>query len=544
MTDALDRLRLVPRVLRQAWGRLTVLTILAFWIAWPLAGFLGQATGGAGGFSLGAFERVFGEGRPFLVLKNTVAVALSASLMALAAGGLAGGLLARARVPWPRVWLAGLAAGAALPPYLVGVAWQAVSAPGAPLEGALAVEGTWGAARVLASWLAPVVALVAVATFSAADADAEEAALLARGPWGALGAVTLPLAAPGLASAWALAFVLAAVNYSVADLACVHVYPVEIFTRFSAYHDVAAAAVATLPLAGLLAAAWGLARLARPRGAPSGLRLGSALGRRLQARTPGWVDALALAVLALLVGWNPGLPLAAFVWKAGGLARYADALGAAGEDMVFSGGTAVLTAAVVTVSALAVVAARLRHRRGLLGELCGWLAYLSFFVPPCVLGIALVEQWSDWSWAEPLYGTALGLAVGLAARVLPVGVKVLETVFERLDPELEEAAWACGVSPVRSLYGILLPLLVPAMGAVAVLGALLSLGEVDLAVLLTPPGQAPVMVRIFNFLHYGMDETLAACCALMVLAVGAGALGLVAVSSVVVRRLSTQGTTP
>ncbi|MBI2944573.1 MAG: iron ABC transporter permease [Candidatus Wallbacteria bacterium] len=544
MTDALDRLRLLARVLRRAWGRLVVLALLAAWIAWPLVGFLGQAAGGTDGPGLGAFGRVFGEGRPLMVLKNTVAVALPASLMALAAGGLAGGLLARARVPWPRVWLAGLAAGAALPPYLVGVAWQVVSAPGAPLAGALAVEGTWGAASVLASWLAPVVALVAVATFSAAGYDAEEAALMARGPWGALGSVTLPLAAPGLASAWALAFVLAAVNYSVADLACVHVYPVEIFTRFSAYHDVGAAAAASVPLAGLLAAAWGLARLARPRGAPSGLRLGSALGRRVEPRTSGWVDALALAVLALVVAWNPGLPLAAFVWKAGGPARYTDALGAAGEDMVFSGWTALLTALLVTVSALAVVAARLRHGRGLLGELCGRLAYLSFFVPPSVLGIALVEQWSGWSWAEPLYGTALGLAVGLAARVLPVGVKVLETVFERLDPELEEAAWACGVSPAQSLYGILLPLLLPAMGAVAVLGALLSLGEVDLAVLLTPPGQAPVMVRIFNFLHYGMDETLAACCALMVLAVGAGALGLVAISSLAVRHMSRQGAAP
>ena len=122
-------------------------------------------------------------------------------------------LLARDRLPFPRVWEAGILCSLLLPPLVIGLLLVFMVGPYTPVGELighfnLSATNTFLAlviAEVYES--APYYVLGAQAAFSAVDPRLEQqAALLGDRPWRVFRRVTFPLAAPGLAMALAVAW--------------------------------------------------------------------------------------------------------------------------------------------------------------------------------------------------------------------------------------------------------------------------------------------------------------------------------------------------
>ncbi len=142
-------------------------------------------------------------------------VSLEASVIAVAVIVLAGTplayLLARGRLPWGRVWEAGLLLPLLTPPLVVGLLLVFMIGPATPIGSALShlrltAADTFFALVVAEIYEAvPYYVLGAEAAFAAVDPELERAASLLGDPaprtWRR---ITLPLAAPGLASALAV----------------------------------------------------------------------------------------------------------------------------------------------------------------------------------------------------------------------------------------------------------------------------------------------------------------------------------------------------
>jgi len=79
-----------------------------------------------------------------------------------------------------------------------------------------------------------------------------------------------------------------------------------------------------------------------------------------------------------------------------------------------------------------------------------------------------------------------------------------------------------------------LPLLLPGLLAGASLVFALTLGELGATLIVAPPGQSTLTLRIYNYLHYGASDVVAGLCLAMLLftlaAGGLGALSLAAQS--------------
>lgn len=120
-------------------------------------------------------------------------------------------LLARGRLPFPRVVEAGLVVPLAMPPLVIGLLLIFLIGPPSPLGGLIDWVNTFYALIVAEFYeAAPYYILAAYAAFSSVDERFETEALLCRDSrLGTFARVTLPLAAPGLASgisiAWARA---------------------------------------------------------------------------------------------------------------------------------------------------------------------------------------------------------------------------------------------------------------------------------------------------------------------------------------------------
>jgi molybdate/tungstate transport system permease protein len=148
-------------------------------------------------------------------------------------------LLARDRLPWPRVWEAGLLVPLMMPPLVVGLLLVFLVGPLTPLGHLLgrlqlSASNTFLALVIAEVYeAAPYYVLGAAAAFAAVDRELEQAAaLLGRPPAAVFGRVTLPLAAPGLASALATAWARAMGAFGAVIIIAYHPYglPMQIWT--------------------------------------------------------------------------------------------------------------------------------------------------------------------------------------------------------------------------------------------------------------------------------------------------------------------------
>jgi iron(III) transport system permease protein len=84
-----------------------------------------------------------------------------------------------------------------------------------------------------------------------------------------------------------------------------------------------------------------------------------------------------------------------------------------------------------------------------------------------------------------------------------------------LGPRLEEAAQLSGAGPARRLLRVVAPSLLPSLLGSWALVFVLAMRELDGAILV-PAANHTVIFRVFNQIHFGRDDFVAALCLLIV----------------------------
>jgi molybdate/tungstate transport system permease protein len=174
---------------------------------------------------------------------SPLATSVEASALSLgvlvALGTPAGFLLARGKLPAPRIWEGALLAGLLLPPLVVGLLLVflvgPLSAIGSVLERVhLSATNTFLALVIAEIYEAgPYYVLGAAAAFAGVDPELEaQAELLGDRPARAMRRVSLPLAAPGLATALAVAWARAMGAFGAVVIIAYHPFgvPMQIWT--------------------------------------------------------------------------------------------------------------------------------------------------------------------------------------------------------------------------------------------------------------------------------------------------------------------------
>jgi iron(III) transport system permease protein len=445
--------------------------------------------------------------RTALLLLRTLWVGGGSALFALVLGMPYGLLVARTDLP-----------GAG---FLRAVGLLPLIAP--PLVLAMTLTVTTGARGGLAIPLVlglgtfPIVALYTARALERIDARLEEAALLAGGK-GAVLRMQLPLVLPSAAAAACFAFVLAINDFAVPDYVSsigtkFPVYADEVFASWRSDKDTGRAVAAALPIVLLtllaLLPALHLARSAR---------LVSLTGdfRRPEPLELGRARAVALAFVAAVLALAVALPVGRLVWEAGGgprgfaaehlRASFARALELGRSNLqsslLYSSGAA------LACVPLALVLGHALARMGRWIRAAGMIVILPFAVPAILFGIGSIALWNR-PLTAPLYDSGWMAVVLVVGRFAPFAVLALASAAAMLDPRLEEAARLAGAGPLRRLGWIVAPALLPALLGAGVLVFVLALRELD-AVILVPAANSMVLFRLYNAVHFGRDDFVAA----------------------------------
>ncbi len=452
------------------------------------------------------------EPRTLALLGRTLLVGGGAALIALVVGLPVGFLAARTNV-WGRPLLRALVlVPLCLPPLMLAMSWCVL----VPMRGGSMIVLLLGAANF------PLVALFAGRAFERVDARREEAALLAGG-LSAVVRMELPLILPAALAGTALAFVFAIHDFALPDYVSsvgvkFNVYADEIFASWQIDHADGKAVATAIPLVALTLLALLPALVLRRRGslATIGTDFQSpaelALGR---ARAPASILAWTVVVL------TAGVPLGRLAWEAGGGAQgwelatvsasFARAIELAGDNLSASLGFGVAAASLVVPLALVLGHATERAR---LGRALEWLAVLPLAVPAVLFAIGEIALYNNAVTAD-FYASPLLVVLMLAGRFLAFPILIVSGAVASLDQRLEEAARLAGAGPGRRLVSNVTPGVWPALLGGWMLVFVFAVRELDSAILVPAANQA-VMIRVYNAVHFGRDDFVAALALLVV----------------------------
>ena len=519
-----------------------LLLFVALLCGLPLGLLARVGVSGEAGLSLGPLIEAAGDRSVRRALWNSLESAGASAALATAIGtalALAIGLTdVRAKAPLVFLILLPMM----IPPHVTAVAWTQAFGPSSPLLRTLGLAPEIGTRHPLYSRAgvillltvqhAPLAFLTVRAALRALPREMAEAARVSgAGAALMLRRVALPLLAPTLVAAFALAFVSALGNFGIPALlgipARYTTLPVLIWRRLSAFgptvlQDVAViAALVAIVAAAAVALQIALQRRFRaaligPPQPPLALRLGP--GRRwMEAGLWSYVAATLIMPLAALLATalvrTYGLPLNA------GTATLSNFREILLEQSVTARAFANSTLAAGAAAAiLALVAAGLGRFLSVGGGLArrgagaaAALADIAYAVPGIVLSIAFIL-----AFLRPLpliglqlYGTLGIIMLAYLAAFLSIALKPVSAAYAALDPALDDAARVCGAGFAMRMRRVALPLVAPAAASGAVLVFLTAYNEVTVSALLWSSGSETIGATIFNY-EDGGYTTLAA----------------------------------
>lgn len=204
------------------------------------------------------------------------------------------------------------------------------------------------------------------------------------------------------------------------------------------------------------------------------------------------------------------------------------------------------TAAAVCVVLGLHLAYAVRLQRSRASVLLSRVAVLGYSVPGAVIavGVLVLVSWADGALAGlpaagpgalsgvVLSGTVLALVYGYAVRFMAIAFSTVESGFDRVCVDQDEAARTLGASPLATLARIDVPLLKGTLAAAAILVFVDVVKELPLTLILRPFGFETLATTAFQM---AMDEQVAESASAALLLIGTGVLP-VAVLDRLVRR--------
>ncbi|MBO6676332.1 MAG: iron ABC transporter permease [Rhizobiales bacterium] len=479
---------------------------------------------------------------------NTFDVALWSSFLSLGLGGLLAFLVGATDMRSKRLLSVAFLLPLMIAPQVTALAWLQLFGPSSallqtfglapPPGSANPMYGREGIILLLGVQHTALAFITLRAGLRAIPGDVIEAArACGASSWRAFSFVGLPMLAPFLAAAFALCFVSSIGNFGIPALLGMPenylTLPTLIYQRLASFGTGMIPRVATLAVLvsfiagiGTMITAFVLARYATRIEADKPLTP-FALGRfRLPAEIGVWtLNALllvapltALIAASLLPSYGMALNAETFT-----LNNYVEVLfrqdvttRAYMNSFMLAGSAALILMALSLPSGYAL--SRLSGRRRVLFEA---LVETPYALPGIVLAIAMILLF-----IRPLpvigvslYGTYGIILIAYLSSFYILALRPVTAAFSQLDPRLEEAAAMCGAGFWQRFNLVLVPGVLPAAAAGAVLVFLTAFNELTVSALLWSSGTETLGVVLFNFEDGGYTTLASAVAVVTVLVV-------------------------
>ena len=132
------------------------------------------------------------------------------------------------------------------------------------------------------------------------------------------------------------------------------------------------------------------------------------------------------------------------------------------------------------------------------------LITLPYGIPGTVIAISLIFSFNSanvFSFGEILVGTFVIMPLAYTIRNIPAITQSLNSGFNNIDPSLEEASYSLGAGRFKTFFGIVFPLIIPALISGALIVFINSFGEFVSSILLYTFSTKTISIDIYSQLR-------------------------------------------
>lgn len=160
------------------------------------------------------------------------------------------------------------------------------------------------------------------------------------------------------------------------------------------------------------------------------------------------------------------------------------------------------TATVIGIVFSTIVSYMIVKKPNLLTPALDYIAVVPLALSGTVLGIGLVISFHT-GWIS-LTGTATIIVLALVIRRLPFGMRNASSTLYNVPNSIEEASISLGVPPFATFLRVVLPMMIPAVAAAAVLTWTTSVAELSASILVYSGGRETLTIQVFRLLDSGL----------------------------------------
>jgi iron(III) transport system permease protein len=140
-------------------------------------------------------------------------------------------------------------------------------------------------------------------------------------------------------------------------------------------------------------------------------------------------------------------------------------------------------------------------------QVLDFLAWLPWALPGVLISLALL--WATLGIGKavtPLYGTLYLLVLAIMIKELPLGTQISKASVMQIGKELEESSLVSGASGPRTFRKIVIPLLLPAILATALVVFVSAVRDIPVVVLLSSPSSRPLSLLMLDYMMAAETE--------------------------------------
>ncbi|MGE5416052.1 MAG: ABC transporter permease [Acidobacteriota bacterium] len=467
------------------------------------------------------------SGRRLKLLVDTLLFALEVAL----SGMVIGVILASQVQRWHRGFLSYvkwmILAMALVPPFIHASAWTTLFYKLSTSAGLsyVTLQGWSGCWWVQLMSLLPISLGLAMIGLESVDSELVDSARLMRKPMDAFFRISLPLALPTILAGGGILFLVSLIDYTVPSLLQVNVYSLEIFAEFSTNNEPVRAFFLALPLL-LISTVVMLASQVPLRNVAAKRKVRT----NIDTIADQWplcyraIKGLAMALLIVQII----VPIGTLIWNAGSFKTFVDSVLSAKTEIGYS--TIIAAFSALLAIWISIIPALEMEQKGWKNSLWWFMIIIPLAIPAPLTGIALVAMWNQ-SFLPGIYGSTAMPVLAAAARFAPLAAIVILAWKQTIDTNSLDAALVMQKSRRHGIMRVWLPMMRPGILGAGLLVAVLALAELGATLIVAPPGQATITMRVYNLLHYGASESVAGLCLLITLAAGSLGLAVMAITA-------------
>ena len=141
-------------------------------------------------------------------------------------------------------------------------------------------------------------------------------------------------------------------------------------------------------------------------------------------------------------------------------------------------------------------------KRNRLTPVLDYVSALPLALSGTVIGIGLVMSFNS-GWL-PLAGTGAIIVLAYVVRRLPFGTRNASSTLYNIPDSIEEASISLGVAPVPTFFKVVLPMMLPAIVAAAVLTWTTTVAELSASIVVYSGGRETMPIQIFRLIDSGL----------------------------------------